>query len=474
MAMTQEPAQPAPMTTDLLHTSALEQARLIRSRHISSEELVRLYLTRISRLNPTLNAFVQVLADRALATARKKDAETRRSPSTLPPFHGVPIGIKDLNFARGTFTRFGSRALRFLWSPVDDKATAQIRRGGFVITGKLATSELGALPVTEPDIHPPTRNPWNLDVTAGGSSGGSGAAVAAGLLPIAQGSDGAGSIRIPSSFCHLYGIKPSRGRVVDPYGREEDLGLSTVGPMARTVEDAAALLDVMCGISVGEPYKAPPPEAPFLSLARRSPTPLRIKVTVESPLVKAHPDVAEATHRVARTLESLGHHVDEGAPPEGSLDEFLPLWQHIVAGVPVPRWSLTQPVTQWLAAAGKLLVAADVRARHLELDRRVAAWFGDVDLWITPTVAEPPVRVGAWKGLDPEQAFRRAARLGAFTALFNITGQPAATVPAGLTKEGLPIGVQIAGRALADATVLAVSRQIEEALPWAERRAPDI
>ena len=457
---------------ELLRASAVDQARLIREGALRSEDLVRLYLDRIARHDAELHAFVQVIGARALFSARRKDLERRlRGGRDLPPFHGVPIGIKDLNHARGTFTRFGSRMFKYLWSPVDDASTAQIRQGGFVILGKLSASEFGALPVTEPDIHPPTRNPWDLGFTSGGSSGGSGAAVAAGLLPIAQGSDGAGSIRIPSAFCHLYGIKPSRGRVVDAYDSAELPSLAIVGPMARSVDDAAALLDVMAGVSSGRPSRAPRPERPFAELARRRPSLLRVRYTVESPLLEAHPDIAAATRDVARRLADMGHQVEEGGPPQGTVEEFLPMWQFSLARVPMAHDTLMQPVSSWLVRAGKTLRLEDVRRRHLELEERVNAWFGDVDLWVTPTVADVPARIGAWRGLDPEATFRRAARFGAFTAIFNVTGQPAASLPVGLTREGLPMGVQIAGRPLADGVVLAVSRQLEAEMRWEERRS---
>src|SRR6185503_16448337 len=254
---------------DVLARPALEQSALIAAGSISSEELVRAYLDRIEKVDPSVSAWTHVMRRSARADARRKDAAIRkRRGGKLPPFYGVPVAIKDLNFARGSFTRMGSRAYRWFYSPFDDKVVAQLRRGGFVLLGKVATSELGALPVTEPDIHLPTRNPWRLDITPGGSSGGSAAAVAAHMAPIALGSDGAGSIRIPSSFCHLYGIKPSRGRVPDPYGRPDQHMLSTCGPIARTVDDAAAMLDVMAGVSIGQPHWAPRPEMPFAELAR--------------------------------------------------------------------------------------------------------------------------------------------------------------------------------------------------------------
>jgi amidase len=455
---------------ELLAASALEQAAMVRDGRVSSEELVRMYLARIERHNPTLNAFVHVRARGAIAEARKKDAERARG-GELPPFHGVPLGIKDLNLLRGSPVRFGARGTPRLIAPVDDITTAQLRRAGFVVLGKLATSELGTMPVTEPDHHPPTRNPWDVAHTSGGSSGGSGSAVAAGLLPISQGSDGAGSIRIPSAFCHLYGIKPSRGRVPNAFGKKDRHILYTCGPLARTVDDAAAMLDVMAGVSVGKPHWAPPPEAPFAELARRAPTGLRVKLVTRNSIGRTDPEIEAAVRAAAKQLESLGHHVEETDPPDGTVEEFLPLWQRLIADFPLVRWLRVQPITRWLVEPGLALDPEQVIARQTELADRIARRFGDADLWVTPTVGLPPPPVGAFASLPPEEGFARAAELGAYTAAFNITGQPAASVPLGLTKAGLPMGVQLAGPLLADGRVLAVSRQLEEALPWRHRVA---
>jgi amidase len=414
---------------------------------------------------------VSVFRRGALADAREKDRLVRAG-GTLPTFHGVPIGIKDLNFVRGAWTRMGSRATLPIFSPVDDRTTASIRRGGFVILGKLATSELGAMPVVEPDTHAPTRNPWSPKHTAGGSSGGSGAAVAGGLLPIAQGSDGGGSIRIPSALCHLYGIKPSRGRVPNAFGKEDRDILYTCGPIARSVEDAAAMLDVMAGLDGGTPHWAPPPRMTYRALLGAKVEPLRIRFTTKNPLVVTHPEIAAAVEAAARLLGEMGHHVEEGTLPDGTLEEFLPLWQHLVSDIPLVRWSRAQPVTRWLAEPGKALDAAAMTALRRSIAARHLAAYNEVDVWLTPAVAIPAPEVGAFARLSPEEAFRGAAQLGAFTAAFNITGQPAASLPVGLTKEGLPMGLQISGRELADDVVLAVSKQLEEAAPWRQRRAP--
>jgi len=453
------------MSTSSLHAlSALDLARLVREGAVSSEEVVRHHLERIGAKNPSLSAFVTVFDD-AVKVARRKDRERLRSRDTLPPFHGVPIGIKDLNAVRFSRTRFGSRGMPAIVLPFDDANVRPLRRAGFVILGKLSTSELGAMPVTEPDIHPPTRNPWSLVHSAGGSSGGSGAAVAAGMLPIAQGSDGAGSIRIPSSFCGLYGLKPSRGRVVNQFRFPDRRILYTSGPMARTVSDAAALLDVMAGIDTGRTHWAPPPARPFAE-RRATPQPLRIKVLESTGMVATDPDVLVALRHTARILERFGHRVEEGRLPESGLGEFLPVWQRLIGGIPLMRWRLGQPVTRWLREGAKRLRRREVDALEDRLVARFAPVFGTADLWLTPTVAVAPPRVGAWAGLPPEEAFAQAANLAAFTAVVNLVGLPAASIPAGISPAGLPIGVQLIGDMFREEEILSVSRDLEEALPW--------
>jgi amidase len=454
---------------EICRKSAVDQARLIATGDVSSEEITRIYLERIEAIDGETHAFVQVLADRALAEAKKADRARRASKGKdLPPFHGVPIAVKDLNPVAGSFTRFGSRAFERLVTPFDDATVTQLRRGGFVILGKTATSELGTLPVTEPDIHPPTRNPWDLTVTSGGSSGGAGAAVAAGLVPIAQGSDGAGSVRIPASLCHLVGFKPSRGRVENSYGIDDRWVIYTCGPIARTVTDAAALLDVMAGLVVGKPHWAPTPEGVFVELAERAPARLRLRFATRVAYCETDREVAAAVDKVARTLADLGHDVREGEMIEPKIDEFLPVWQRIAAEAPVHDWELTQPVTRWLADFGKRVTPEETLRLTKAMHDEVLAWFGEVDAWITPAVAVAPPKIGAWKDLPPPEAFARAATLGIFTAGFNVSGQPAVSIPAGRTRAGHPIGVQIAGRPLADATVLALARQIEREMPWAD------
>lgn len=449
--------------------TAVEQAQLVRKGEVSSVDLVSATLDRIRSRDPACRAFVSVF-DAAVATARRKDRERHRSRTSLPPFHGVPIGIKDLNVVRWSATRFGSRAVPALRLPVDDHTVAPLRRAGFVIVGKLSTSEFGAMPVTEPDIHPPTRNPWALEHTAGGSSGGSAAAVAAGMLAVAQGSDGAGSIRIPASFCQLYGLKPARGRLRNQFGLPDRKLLYTSGPITRTVGDAAAMLDVMAGLGDGRAHWAPPPARPFAERPARFPR-QRIRFLVHSPLVPTDPEIIAALERSLRVLADLGHTVEEGVLPEGGLEEFLPLWQHQVAQVPLWGWRRTQPVTRWLGTAGRRLRTADVHRRFDELNARFLPALAAADMWVMPSVAVPPPRINAFRDLPAADAFAAAAQLGAFTALANLTGLPAASLPMGRTAAGLPMGLQVVGGPFAEQDVLALSWELEEAQPW-ERVAP--
>ena len=464
--------------SEILQQSALAQGAMIRAGRLSSEELTALYVRRIETLDDKTHAFVEVMADEALRAARKAD---RAHAPDGALFYGVPIAIKDLNAVRGTFLRMGSRAFPRFLTPADDLVVARIRRAGFIIVGKTATSELGALPVTEPDIHPPTRNPWDLGVTPGGSSGGAGAALAAGLVPIAQGSDGGGSVRIPASFCGVVGFKPSRGVVENPFGMDLPDIVWTCGPMAHSVEDAAALLDVMAkaapapsalleGASTSPAAGASPRGASFLELCRRKVRPLRIRCATSVHIVATTDEIRAATERAAGILAELGHQIEFQPSLSGvEIDEFLPVWQELIANVPVSDWALTQPLTRWLGEQGKKLQRREVAAVIASISERVFALCGDADMWLTPTVAVPPFPIGAMKDLVPLDTFRRAAQLGAFTAPFNVSGQPAMSVPAALSNAGHPIGVQLIGKSRDDATVLALGCALAERLEWRRR-----
>jgi amidase len=421
---------------------AVALAGAIRSRAVSSEEAVRICLDRIAAGDGELASFVEVHGDAALKDARKKDAR----PSDAP-FHGVPIGIKDLNFIRFRTTRFGSSGgMPAIWSPMDDVTVSRLRAAGFVFIGKTATSEMGVIPITEPVGRPPTRNPWDTTRTPGGSSGGAAAAVAAGFLPVAHGSDGGGSIRIPASFCGLVGLKASRGVIPNNLGLKDKHIIYTCGALARSVEDAAAMLRVQ-----GGPV-APPKEGP-----------LRIRLVLEVPMVATDPHIRAAIEATARVLEEAGHHIELAEAPHGTVDDFLPIWQRLFAQIKIMRWKRTEPVTRWLGEVGLGLDPAFVHARQADLSARWSTWLDGCDATLTPTVSIPPPAVGSLAGLDGEAQFRQAAVLGVWTAPFNVTGQPAVSVPVGIHPGGTPIGAQLAGPMGSEATLLALAARIEAA-----------
>jgi amidase len=433
-------------------TSALDLAERLRRREVSSVELVEHAIAQIRARDGELGSFVEVAARRALIQARRADAAlARRGPHA--PFLGVPTGIKDHEPVRGLGTRVGSRAFRWVISPIDGYVARACRRAGFILLGKTACSELTILPYAHGTLHPPTRNPHDPSRYSGGSSAGAAAAVAADFIPIAPGSDGGGSIRIPAAFCGLVGVKPSRGALPNPYGLLDAIGLSSIGPLAHSVRDAAALLDALA-------------ERPTTAFSRACDTPvprLRVRLLVDPPLanVTTAPAHAAAARDLARRLERLGHTLTDAPRLTGDLDRFLPLMARTVARVPllpIMERSL-EPTTRWLRAQGRGVTLSDVRALADSLSREIDAWFGDADLVVMPTTAQPPPTVGSFAHLDGEATFRAAATLGAFTAPFNVTGQPAISLPAPTT--GLPIGVQLVARRGADHLLLAVAAALE-------------
>jgi amidase len=450
------------MTTGLPR-EATELADLIRRRQLSARDLARHSLDVIRARDGEVGAFVDVAAERAMRAAARADAIARRG-GAVPALLGVPTGIKDHDHLRWHFTRVGSRALTWLWSPVDGVVARSCRRAGMVMLGKLATSELTILPFVDTAIGPPTRNPHATDRYAGGSSGGSAAAVAAGMIAIAPGSDGGGSIRIPASFCGLVGFKTGRGVLPGAYARIDIAGLSANGPLARSVRDAALMLDVMSGR--GEHRDPPAPES-YVAAARTPPRAgLRVRVIRKSPLVAVDPEIDAAVTRVARQLVDLGHAVDEGTPLVGELEEFIPLMARMVASAPFPGVleRRLQPSTRWLRERGRAVSRAQAADAGRALAARVLDWFGDADLIVSPTVAQPPPAVGAYAGLDGEATFRAAATIGAFTAPFNVSGQPAISLPVGATSAGTPIGVQLVGRPDGDRALLGIAASLERAL----------
>ena len=445
-------------------------ADAVRRREVTPRELVEQTFARIDQVEPQLNAFVTTCGEEALTAA---DGE-------LPdgPFRGVPIAIKDLTDTAGIRTTFSSRAFAERVPTADAALVRRVRAAGFVIVGKSNTPEFGSTSVTESELNGACRNPWNLERTPGGSSGGAAAHVAAGVLPLAHGSDGGGSIRIPAAACGLFGLKPSRGRVSPaPYG-DGSFALSQNGPIAWTVRDAAAFLDVVAGYEPGDSAWLPPPARPFADEAGAPPGRLRIAWTVDPALpYDVERPCAQAARDAAALLEELGHEVDEATPPwrdDALLDHFSYLWR---MGPALYGAELAQlePLNRMLAEAAQRTTALEYASAVIALQRyarRVASFWDDVDVVLTPALGKLPVPVGwVFEPDDQWEQFRRGGAFTPFTPALNVTGQPAASVPFDVV-DGLPVGVQLIARAGDEATLIRLASQIEEARPWSDRRPP--
>jgi amidase len=414
---------------------------------------------------------VTVCAEQAL--------EQARAPRP-GPFSGVPLPIKDLTDTEGIRTTRSSRAFAEHVPDFDAAVVRRLRAAGFLVIGKTNTPEFGLIPLTHSELNGTCRNPWDLSRTPGGSSGGAGAAIAAGLAPAAHGSDGGGSIRIPASCCGLYGLKPSRGRVSPaPYG---DLyGLSSSGSITRTVADTAALLDVMAGNEPGDPYLCPPPERPFAHEVGAEPGQLRIAVTTTPPLdAEVDPACATAAGEAAELLASLGHELVEASPPwrsEELMELFTVVWQTIPPLYGAEARAQFGPMAAALADAADAVSSPDYLlavARLQGLARQVVSFWNDFDLVLTPTLALPPPPADWLADADPWTQFREHGRFTPFTPIVNLTGQPAASLPLHWSDGGLPVGVQLIGRPGDEATILRVSGQLEQARPWIDRRPPQV
>ena len=465
--------------SDLHDLTLLEQSAAVRARDVSPVELVEHYLDRIDRLNADVGAFVHVAADAALSAA--KDAERAVTVGDgLPPLHGVPTAIKDLYLTAGMPTSFGTAAFAPVDVGVDEAFVTRLHAAGTVSLGKTNTPEFGAPCYTEPDNAPPARTPWDLSRSAGGSSGGAATAVASGLVPAAPGSDGGGSIRIPSSVCGLFGVKTSRGRVSNAPLNADISGLSVHGPIARTVRDAAALLDAMAGPSPADWIWAERPGTTFVDACDDEPRGLRIGRYCTPVIADAtlHPDCLAAYEHASALLARLGHHVEDHTP--GFDDTLVPafetLWAVEFASMPVPEEHepALRPLTRWLRDRGK---AVSATAAFIALSNLRAAARAEIertqqyDAVLTPTLAQPPAPVGGLRDdADPAADFENQKRFTPFTATYNMSGQPAVSVPLHWTVDGLPIGVQLVGRPGDEVTLLRLAAQLEAAEPWAHRK----
>lgn len=481
--MTASP-QPQPHPVDagdeLAFAGLRRQADLLAEGHVSSRELVERSLERIAATRDTLGAFRCVRTEAARDEA--DEADRRLASGERLPLLGVPVAIKDDMDLAGETTPFGCAGA---FEPLreDGEVARRLRAAGAVIVGKTNTPEIGQWPFTEGPAFGATRNPWDLERSPGGSSGGSAAAVAAGLVAAAVGSDGAGSVRIPAAWTHLVGIKPQRGRVSTWPDAEAFNGLACYGPLARTVGDAALLLDVLAGNVPGDRHRPPAPAEPFATAATRAPSRLRIALSLRIPFSAApatlDPQVGEAVERLAGVLEGLGHEVARADPSYGLVGlTFLPRstcgladW---VARVPDP--SLLDPRTHRTVRMGRALAPLLPLSRALE--RPFRRWVGRIfrrfDVVLAPTTAKPALKVGAYDGLDGRLTNKTMVAACPYAWPWNVLGWPALSVPAGLTAAGLPIGAQLLGPADSEAPLLALAAQLEAHERWHERTPPPL
>jgi amidase len=447
---------------ELAFAGAARQAELIRSGDVSSRELVILYLERIERIDPQLNAFRKVMSERALVDAQQADG--RRGAGDERPLLGVPIAVKDVEDVTGEVTSWGTAA-NFTPASQDSEFVRRLRAAGAVVIGKTNLPELAIMGETEGPSFGITRNPWNTDRSPGGSSGGSAAAVAAGLCAAATASDGAGSIRIPASNCALVGLKPTRDRIPLSPLKDHWYGMSVVGFEARSVEDAALLMSVgAADDDLRDSFSVTPGR-------------LRVAVSTKPALpARVHADVKRVTDETAARLRSLGHEVEQSDPP---YPVVTPATTRYLAGIAqdaderFERPDRLQRRTKGFARIGHAIPGAVLDwARREDDTERMRPFFERHDVLLTPVSAVPPVGAGQWEGLGAVRTFLGLAQAYPFAPEWNLTGQPSISVPAGRSDDGLPIGMQLVGRHGEEATLLALTAQLEGELRWTEDRPP--
>ncbi len=457
----------------LLFAGPAALAARVRSGEIHPRELVELALRRIEALNPRLNAFRTVMAEEALAEAGRA--------SRVGPLAGVPIAVKGDTPVAGQVTTRGSRSYGPA-EPADAEVIRRLRAAGAIPVGITNVPELMVFPWTASDATGITRNPWGLSHTPGGSSGGSAAAVAAGMVPCATGSDGGGSIRIPAACCGLVGMKPSRGRVSSMPEGAHWLGLSTRGPLARTVTDSALMLDVMQGTIAGDADSVPPYAGSYAEAAAAPPGRLRIAISGKPPSTLIAPlsdDQRGAWEQTAALLTDLGHEVVERDPAYGTvLFTFTGTWLRGIYedAQTVPDRSKLERSTRQMAFAGRLVSRRQAERlrgpRRAQVSARILALWDEVDVLLTPALAQTAIAAEGGHGRSALGALHISSRFTPFTSVFNLTGQPAVALPAGFGSDGLPLSVQLVGRPEAEHTLYALAGQIEAARPWAQATPP--
>ena len=461
---------------DLAFAGPLRQAELIRAGEISPRELVQVYLERIERIDPQLNAFRVVLAERALTEAKQA---ARRKASQARPLLGVPFAIKDNHDLTGEVTTLGTGAYDRSPAAEDAEIVRRLRAAGAIPIGKTLLPELAISGFTESATWGVTRNPWNLDRTPAGSSGGSAAAVAAGLASFATASDGAGSIRYPAANCRIFGLKPQRGRVSLRPEAEHWHGLSVVGVHTLSVRDQAAILDLIAGPAPGDADTPPAWDRPLAAAAASAPRKLRIALSAKPPMpgVPVAADCRRAVDEIGELLRSLGHEVRPQDPDYGLL--AMPFFPRYFNGIRedvlrMPHPGRLERRTRGFARLGMAWAPFVPRARRLEgvYRERILSIFDDHDALITPMTAQPPVEVMRWEGLGALRTADGMSRVYPFAATWNVLGNPAASVPALLNADGLPVAVQLVVPPNDEHTAVALAAQIEAEHPWAEPRPP--
>jgi amidase len=456
------------------YIGAYELRELVLRKEVSLREVAEFYLARVEHLNPRLGAFMTITRERALEDAARLEGIAEADRAALPLF-GVAYSLKDLTWTKGIRTTLGSKNFENYVPRADQEYAARIAAAGGILLGKTTTPEFGGRPTTEGGLCPAAHNPWKLEFTAGGSSGGAASAVAAGLGPIAEGSDGGGSIRIPAACCGLVGIKPSRGRVSNaPVMGEGWGGFATNGPLARSVGDAALLLDVMAGPADGDPYWAAPPSMLFADAVNIRPRKLRLRAISATSLSSVDSEVLAAFENACATFRAMGHTVEPITldPAASLLDIARKLICAGISSIPLKDLSVVDPVVRSFWERGREMPASEyigTVARMHNTSREVIRALLPYDALITPTLTRPPMRLGTMFA-DPAKYADDLFGWIAFTFPFNATGQPAISLPNGFTKDGLPIGLQIVGRPADEAGIISLAAAWEETRPWAHLR----
>ena len=488
------------MKAELIEYDALGLAEMIRDGEIKSSELVEITIERIERINPKVNAVIHKMYDEAREKAQKWDNDVRSGKRTDAIFGGVPFLLKDLMAEYGSAPlSSGSGAVHGYIAPLDTELVKRHKAAGLITVGKTNTPEFGFLPTTEPMLFGPTLNPWNQEIIPGGSSGGSAVAVATGIVPIAHGNDGGGSIRIPASCCGVFGLKPTRARnPMGPYYGDFASGIAVEHALSRTVRDSVALLDATSGPDIGDPYYAPPKKRPYLEEVEEDVGRLKIGFLSSIPggwsfESKIHPECEKAVRDAAQLCESLGHDVEEINAEELSYDNLFMHFGIIFsssAGQTISYLEklLNKKITQedlepisWLfvqnAATRSGADYLTAVAHFQSFSRKIAQWFhkGDYDLLLNTTLTTPPIKAGSFKAVNLAKAGKKImlmSKLVAFTFVYNASGQPAMSVPLYWTADNIPIGIQFAAPFGDEATLFRLAAQLEQERPWINRKPP--